>query len=132
MREEDLEVLRRGYEALSRGDLDSVLEFVDPDIEWTPGEEAPEAGMFTGRDEFVAFVGSWTETFDDFRLEPEEVIVEGDWAVVLVHQSGRGRGSGIELDIHTVHAWRIRDGKAVAWAAYRSRRDALAAIREPR
>jgi uncharacterized protein len=129
MREEDLEALRRGYEALNRGELDAVLELVHPDIEWAPGQDAPEAGQFRGREEFVGFLTSWTESFDEFRVEPEDIVVEGDSAVVVVRQSGRGHGSGIALDIRTVHAWTIRDGVAVAWAAYRNRKEALAAIR---
>ena len=129
MREEDLEAVTRGYEAWNKGELGAVLELMDPEIEWAPGVESPEAGVFTGRDGLAAFVKSWAESFDDFRLEPEEVTVEGDRAIVLLRQSGRGRGSGIELDIRTVHVWTIRDGVAVAWAAYRSRKDALDAIR---
>ena len=131
MREQDLEAVTRGYEAWNKGELGAVLELMDPEIEWAPGAESPEAGVFTGRDGLAAFVKSWAESFDDFRLEPEEVTVEGDRAIVLLRQSGRGRGSRIELDIKTVHVWTIRDGVAVAWAAYRNREDALDAIGAP-
>ena len=34
---EDVEAVRRGYEAWNRGDVDAVLELVDPDIEWRTG-----------------------------------------------------------------------------------------------
>jgi uncharacterized protein len=127
--DEDLEALRRGYEAMNRGDMETVRELFDPEIRWIPGQDAPEAGDFTGREAFVRFIASWSESFDDFRLEPQEIIAEGDHAVVIVRQSGRGHGSGVQLDIGTVHLWRIRDGKAVAWAAYRNRHEALATIR---
>ncbi len=36
MSEENVEVTRRAFEAFARGDLDSVLETMDPDIEWAP------------------------------------------------------------------------------------------------
>ena len=130
MREEDLEALKRGYEAWNKGELGIVLGLVDPEIEWAPGEESPEAGVFTGRDGFAEFVKSWAESFDEFRLEPERITAEGDHAIVLLRQSGRGRGSGIELDIRTVHVWTIRDGVAVAWAAYRNPEDARDAMRK--
>jgi ketosteroid isomerase-like protein len=128
MREEDLEALRRGYEAWNHGDVESVLGLVHPEMAWSPGEEAPEAGRFTGRDGFAAFITSWSESFDEFRLEPEEMTAVGDCVIVVLRQSGRGAGSGIELDIRTVHVWTIRDGQAVAWAGYRNREQALAAI----
>jgi len=128
VREEDLEALRRGYEAMNRGAFESVLEFLDPEMEWQPYRDDPQSGVFTGRAAFVAFVSSWSESFDDFRLEPEEMTVAGDSVVVVVHQSGRGHGSGVALDVRTVHAWKFRDGVAVAWSAHRSRSEALAAI----
>ena len=129
MRAQDLEALKRGYEAWNRGEVEGVFDLVHPEIEWSPGDDSPEAGSFKGREGFVSFVGSWAESFDEFRLEPQDMTVEGDHVVVVVRQSGRGRGSGIELDIGTVHVWELRDGLAVAWAAYRNRRDALDAVR---
>ena len=111
------------------GDVEAVLGFVHPELAWSPGDEAPEAGQFTGRDGFAAFITSWSETFDEFRLVPEQTTVVGDSVIVEVRQSGRGAGSGIELDIRTVHVWTIRDGQAVAWSAYRNREEALAAFR---
>ncbi len=46
---------------------------------------------------------------------PEELLVEGDCVVAMVHQRGRGRGSGVEIDVLTAHVWKIRDGRAVGW-----------------
>ena len=59
MREEDVEAVRRGYEAWNRGEVGAVLELVDPDIEWRPGTDAPEAGEHRGRDGFRGFLESW-------------------------------------------------------------------------
>ncbi len=129
MPDADLEALRRGYEAWNRGDLSAVLALVDPDIEWRPGEDAPESGDRPGRDGFKEFIESWTESFDGLRLEPVEFVEVGDDVVTVVRQRGRGRGSGVELDVNTVHVWTIRGGAAVAWTAYRNREDALQALR---
>src|SRR5687767_10528299 len=52
MRDEDLEALRHGYEALNRGAVESIHELFDPDIEWQPGQEDPQGGTFTGRADF--------------------------------------------------------------------------------
>lgn len=129
MREEDVEAVRRGYEAWNRGDVGAVLELVHPDIEWRPGADALEAGENRGRDGFRGFLESWLESFEDLSIVPEELLVEGDCVVAMVHQRGRGRGSGVEIDVRTAHVWRIRDGRAVGWYAYRNREDALAGIR---
>jgi ketosteroid isomerase-like protein len=34
--QENVEVLREGYDAFARGDLDAVLERLDPDVDWEP------------------------------------------------------------------------------------------------
>lgn len=128
MREEDLEALRLGYAAWNRGDVAAVLDLVHPDIEWSPGADSPEAGASTGRNRFEAFIRSWSESFDELRLEPEGMTVAGDSVIVVLRQSGRGRGSGVELDVRIAHVWRIRDGMAVEWSSYRNRDEALSAI----
>jgi uncharacterized protein len=128
MSDADLEALRGGYEAWNRGDLGAVLALVDPDIDWQPGDEAPESGGGRGRAGFEQFIASWTESFEDLQIEPLEFIEIGDHVVTVVHQKGRGRGSGVELEIDTVHVWTIRDGTAVAWTAYRNRDDAIAEV----
>ena len=101
MREEDVEAVRRGYEAWNRGDVGAVLELVHPDIEWRPGADAPEAGENRGRDGFRGFLESWLESFEDLSIVPEELVVEGDCVVAMVRQRGRGRGSGVEIDVLT-------------------------------
>ena len=32
---ENVELIRRAYDAYSRGDVATMLQFVDPDLEWT-------------------------------------------------------------------------------------------------
>ena len=86
MADADLEALRRGYEAWNRGDLSAVLALVDPDIEWRPGEDAPESGERPGRDGFQEFIESWTESFDGLRIEPVEFVEIGDDVVTVVRQ----------------------------------------------
>ena len=51
-----------------------------------------------------------------------------DHVVVVVRQRGRGHSSGIELDITTVHVWRLREGRATGWYAYRNRDEAMAVV----
>ena len=47
---QNVDVVRKGYEAFGRGDIDGLLEQLDPDVEWrTPGpEDLPTAGQRRG------------------------------------------------------------------------------------
>ena len=112
-----MEALQRGYEALNRGDLSVVLELLHPDLEWHEPGDSPHAGTHHGRDSFERFFRSWIESFDEFRVEPEQVIERGDDLIAVVRQSGRGRASGVAIEIRIAHVWTVADGRAVRWEA---------------
>jgi uncharacterized protein len=124
----NVDALRRGYEALNSGDLSEVHALLHPDIEWQEDGAAPEAGVHQGRDTFETFLRSWLESFNDFRIEPEQIVEDDDRLIALVHQSGTGRASGIEVEVRIAHVWTIKDGRAVRWQSYPSREEALASV----
>lgn len=49
------------------------------------------SGRYLGREGFQAMIGQWEEAWDEFRLEIEDVVEEGDAVVVSVAQYGRRR-----------------------------------------
>ena len=126
MTEANVEALQQGYEALNRGDLSVVLELLDPDLEWHEPGDSPEAGTHRGRDSFERFFRSWIDSFDEFRVEPVRVVERGKDLVAVVHQSGRGRASGVEIEIRLAHVWTVEDGRAVRWEAIANPDEALA------
>jgi uncharacterized protein len=130
--EDDIRGLLEGYEAWNKRDPNVFTELLDPELEWEPAFGSPEAGRYRGAEEFSQFVESWMESFDEFRIEPELLVQVGDTVVVVAHQEGRGRGSGIALQARVVHVWRVSDGKAVSWWAPRTLDDALEALGDPR
>jgi uncharacterized protein len=117
VRDANVETLRRGYAALNRGDLSAVLELLDPDIEWHEPAHSPDAGTHRGRDSFERFLRGWIESFDGFRVEPERVVERGEDIVAVVHQTGTGRASGLEVEARLAHVWTVADGRAVRWEA---------------
>jgi ketosteroid isomerase-like protein len=123
--EANVEALQRGYQALNRGDLSGVLELLDPEIEWHEPEPSPDAGTHTGRDSFERFFRSWIDSFDGFTVEPEQVLERDDKLIAVVHQSGRGRASGVQVDARLAHVWTVKNGRAIRWEAVADVDDAL-------
>ena len=117
MAEANVEALRRGYEALNRGDLSVVLDLIDRDIEWHEPEPSPDAGTHTGRDSFERFLCGWMDSFDRFKVKPEQVFERDDKLIAIVHQSGRGRASGVQVDARLAHVWTVKNGRAIRWEA---------------
>lgn len=132
MTEEETRVILDGYEAWNRGEFDLLADRLDPEIEWEPGFQALESGVHHGADGFKQFIESWLESFDEFRIRPELLVQAGDRVVVVARQTGRGRGSGIELEARVVHVWTIRDGKAVGWYGPRTVDEGLATLGDDR
>jgi uncharacterized protein len=113
----DVETLKQAYGSLNRGDLSVVLELLDPDIEWHEPAFSPHAGSHRGRDSFERFVRGWLESFDGFRVEPEQVVERGDQLVAIVRQTGTGRASGLPVETRLAHVWTVVNGRAVRWEA---------------
>jgi ketosteroid isomerase-like protein len=128
MSRENVELVRRGYEAFASGRLD--FEFLDPEIEWHGPREFPDlAEPHYGHEGVTRYIAKLNEVFDDYVMVAEEFIdLAGDQVLVFAREGGRGKGSGAEVQTHpTGHLWTIRDGKAVRMQSYWERSNALEA-----
>ena len=114
MSEENVEVVRAGYDDFNSGNIDGVLARYDADIEWVePGGGNAPSGTFHGRDSVGDDIfGNVPENFDEFSAEPEDFRDEGDTVVVTGRFKGKAK-SGADLDASFEHVYELRDGKVV-------------------
>jgi ketosteroid isomerase-like protein len=124
--EADVDALRSAYDALNRSDLSRVFALIAPDIDWHDRATTPD-GPGRGRDSFKQYLDSWLESFEEFRIDPEEVFEHGDHLIAVVRQTGRGRISGAEIAVRIAHVWTIEDDHAIRWRSYPNRQQAIAA-----
>jgi ketosteroid isomerase-like protein len=115
MSQENIEVVRRGYEAFARRDIDTVLAALDPAIEVRAGAGAEVMGeeLYHGHAGFLKYAQAWLESWDEYQLIPEEFTDIGGHVVTVYRAVGRGKGSGIMVEDRFAHLWTIRDSKAV-------------------
>jgi ketosteroid isomerase-like protein len=120
MSEDNLDLVRRGYDAFGRGDIPGLLALFDEEIQWvTPGPpELATSGRRTGRQAVAEFFGSVNEVFDIQRFEPREFIAQGERVVVLGSETARVRATGTTLELDWVHAFTMRNGKVVAFQEF--------------
>ena len=131
MAQADLDRLRHGYAAFNRGDYDALLETLNPDFVLTDREEVPDPQTYRGLEAAVEAFVAVSSDFDEYFIEPVEMIDGGDWIVVVARQSGRGKSSGVPVEGEVAHLWRVQDGKAVGLHAFSTRDEALAAAAAP-
>ena len=129
---ENVEIIRRGYALFAAGDFQAVTALLSDDIEVTDsaglGVTGSAAGIRYGHEGFLRSTEEALEAFEDFQVEPEDFIDAGDTVVVPVRISGRGRGSGMEMDIRLAHLWVLRsDGKVARSQVYETTDEALEA-----
>ena len=125
MSPENVEILRRVYDAASRGDWDAGLRDAHPDFEAT-FEAGPQAGTHRGRDEIVAVASDVTAGFDAWILEPLEFFESEGQVVVIVRNRLRPKGgTGGEFEYRNGHIWTIRDGTILSLVGYPNPEEAL-------
>jgi ketosteroid isomerase-like protein len=128
---ENAEVVRWQFDGFERGDLDAVAELWHPDIDWRAVEgAADDVGVIRGTDRLRRYYQDWIDMFDELRAEVEDVIFEANERVaVVVHNSGRGRSSGLRTEGRYYVACKVRDGRILSGREYESRDQALEAVR---
>jgi uncharacterized protein len=118
--QQNLDLVRQGYEAFGRGDINALLELLAEDIEWTsPGPpELPTAGARRGRQQVAEFFQAVDQVFEIQRFEPKSFIAQGDLVVVLGSDTASVRATGKVLTDEWAHVFTIRDGKIAAMREY--------------
>ena len=130
MAQENVEIVQRQFAAFESGGLDAVAAYWDPDIDWRAVEgAADDVGVISGPDALRAYYLDWIETFDELRAEVGEVLFDdGDRVAVVVHNSGRGRASGVVTRGRYYVICTVREGLIVSGREYDSREQALLAV----
>jgi ketosteroid isomerase-like protein len=137
MSEENVKLARDVFLAASRGGaldaldqdaLERAFKLFHPEIEIREDPRFPEAGVFRGQNAVRSYFAQFTEQFDEFRFDFEDVLdAGGDRMVLLFHLHGRGKDSGAVFEERPAWVQTIRDGRVVRIEAYLDRADALEA-----
>jgi uncharacterized protein len=129
MSQENVEIVQTAFRAFERGDMDSVLQLCDEDIEITQdanllgvsGHQHGHAGVLEA---FALWPGLW----DDFQVEILRLHDIGDHVVVATVNRGRGKDSGVPVEMPFTFLFSIRAGKIAEWRLFMSEDQALKAV----
>src|SRR6266571_6062035 len=97
--------LRRGYAAFARGDVDGVLDVLDPELELSDPFGFSTTDAYQGHEGFARTMRDAMDAFERYEIATDEFIDAGDHVVVSSRLSGVGRESGAIVNMHVFHVW---------------------------
>jgi ketosteroid isomerase-like protein len=128
MSEENVEIVRRGIEALNRRDVSAARAVwrSDAEIDWSRSK-GPLKGVYRGRGEVASFQNEFWSTFEKVEVEAHGFTQAGSDVVVPNTAHMRGR-EGVEVIARSTFVFTVENGQITRLRMFQGRAEALQAV----
>jgi uncharacterized protein len=133
MSQENVEVVREGWDAWLRGDLPGLFRQFDPNVVWDTSHfhDWPEP-TYHGIEGVERFLSEWQDVWEGLEVDVEDVRAAPDGRVLsLILQRGKGRSSGLAMEMKMAQVATLRNGKITRLDNYEDRAEAFEATGLP-
>jgi ketosteroid isomerase-like protein len=116
-----IQTVKDAYAAFAKGDIEAVLDVLDPKIAWVEPEVEglPVSGTHHGPDEVAKNVfGPIPDNWESFEIEPKEFVDGGELIAVIVRLKAVSKKTGEKLDADNAHFWKFSDDKVVRFQLF--------------
>jgi ketosteroid isomerase-like protein len=114
MSQENVELINRLADAVSRRDIALLLELTDPQVEWRPfTAELREGGVYRGHDDLQQYVRDLDDAWEVWEPRVDQSVAVGDLVLSLGRIRYRGRGSGIETESAVGWLMKVQQGRVI-------------------
>jgi ketosteroid isomerase-like protein len=120
---ENVELVRRAYEAYLAGDMERALTDFHPQVR-VDFSARPDAPPTQGLEALAGLASSWQDAFDDYTEEIDEVQEIGDVVCLVTTQRGRTKGSDFDIVDQIAFLLEVSDGRITAVTGYTSPEEA--------
>jgi ketosteroid isomerase-like protein len=131
MSQENAEAFKRGLEAGNRGDIETLLEVLDPEVAWHSALHSllgGEATVYRGHDGVREMLRDLDEAFDEIHFEISEIRDLGDRLVAIGRSRARRKASGADVKSPIGFVTKFKNGKATSIRNYLDPKEALEAV----
>ncbi|OBK09282.1 nuclear transport factor 2 family protein [Mycobacterium sp. 1245852.3] len=108
--EQNMKLIKKGYEAFNAGDGDTVMSLFDENVEWIQPGDSAISGTYHGKQEIAELLAKMSEK--QASVTSERMLADGDLVIML----GQTTVAGETTDAATVFT--VRDGRTVRVQAY--------------
>src|SRR4051795_3704024 len=123
MAESTVQLVRRGFDAALRGDLEAIGALLDADVSWDGGDPSAPGACHNGR-QALAFMRQ-SDVIRGGRFELVDVVATGEKVVVIMRSPSDGHTPAPTV----ANVATFRDGKVIEMVHYANADDGLAAAR---
>jgi uncharacterized protein len=119
--QQNLKLVQDCYAAFQRGDIQTVLNGLDNNIDWHiqgPQDIVPFIGHFHGKEQVSKFFAGLALNQQMEQFEVNHYIAQGDRVVALGHYRWKVKGTGRKYESDFAHVFTMRNGKEVAFQEY--------------
>ena len=130
MSRENLEIVRRMWEAVKRGDNEPAYAAMAPDgeMDLTTGGRM-DAGIYLGPDGVRRAYEIWASSWDSMVMEATEFIdVSEDQLIVHFTSHGHSTRTGLDLELARVWVYTMRNATVLRIQEFETRQQALKAV----
>jgi uncharacterized protein len=117
--EENLQLVKSGYAAFGRGDIQGLIALLSDDIEWhMPGEGLPLSGTYRGHQGVAEFFQKLSQDSDILAFEPRQFVAQGDQVLVIGWERAKPKSTNRVAEVDWVMAFTVRGGKIAKFREY--------------
>jgi ketosteroid isomerase-like protein len=129
MSQENVDLVRRGFDAYQRRDVQGMCDVAHSDCEvFTFTVGVVEAQPFRGHAGIADWMAQELEPWAAWRVEPGELREVGERVLVRAAVTARGKGSAVELNSDAGMVFEFRDKKIAQVSSYLNWQEALEAV----
>jgi ketosteroid isomerase-like protein len=125
MSQENVELVRRGVES-----VDVFWSLLDEHVVWDLRDRPilDLDDVYVGRDAVIKASRHYWGTWQEYKLDAEDLIDAGSSVVLTVNERGRGKGSGAPFDVRYAQVWAFSRGRITRWEMFPDTASALEAV----
>ena len=130
MSQENVEIVRRLFDASGRRDSETLLSLYDPSVVWdvsrTDGADF-DGGIFHGHEGLRRWHLAWYAAWENTDNDLDEVVDAGGKVFTATTQRARGKASGVEIELKQWAVWTVENAKVTRVDWFTDRQEALEA-----
>jgi ketosteroid isomerase-like protein len=110
MSQENVEIVRRSFDAFNARDVDGLLRLCAEDCEWLPLRAQLEGIVYRRHQGVRQFVSDMDEDWEAFRIDPMEFHDRQERVAVIGRVTALGQ-SGVEIDSIAGFVFELQQGR---------------------